>query len=140
MLEESFGIPARVSAEAVGKVLGMTVDGMGIPASLLVPADRPGPPRSPGHPGRALHRRGLRGPPPRTVFGIGSPEGKGVCPETCRSAARQWGEDGRKRKRRKRRDQVFAERDLVFASPPTRGRLRRPGPSLFVKTWSPSLI
>jgi hypothetical protein len=28
-----------VSAEAVGKVLGMTVDGMGV-ASLLVPANR----------------------------------------------------------------------------------------------------
>jgi hypothetical protein len=36
---ESFGIPARVSCEAVGRVLGMTVDGMGV-ASLLVPADR----------------------------------------------------------------------------------------------------
>jgi hypothetical protein len=36
---ESFGIPARVSAEAVGKVLGMTVDGLGR-ASLLVPANR----------------------------------------------------------------------------------------------------
>jgi hypothetical protein len=36
---ESFGIPARVSAEAVGRVLGMTVNGMGL-ASLLVPADR----------------------------------------------------------------------------------------------------
>jgi hypothetical protein len=36
---ESFGIPARVSAEAYGKVLGMTVDGLGV-ASLLVPANR----------------------------------------------------------------------------------------------------
>ncbi|HDT13932.1 MAG TPA: hypothetical protein ENO03_06185 [Candidatus Aminicenantes bacterium] len=36
---ESFGIPARVSAEAVGKVLGMTVDGLGR-AALLVPANR----------------------------------------------------------------------------------------------------
>jgi hypothetical protein len=36
---ESFGIPARVSAEAYGKVLGMTVDGLGV-ASLLVPGDR----------------------------------------------------------------------------------------------------
>jgi len=36
---ESFGIPARVSAEACGKVLGLTVDGMGV-ASVLVPGDR----------------------------------------------------------------------------------------------------
>jgi len=36
---ESFGIPARVSAEAIGKVLGMTVDGMGV-AALLVPENR----------------------------------------------------------------------------------------------------
>lgn len=36
---ESFGIPARVSAEAYGKVLGMTVDGLGV-ASLLVPENR----------------------------------------------------------------------------------------------------
>jgi len=36
---ESFGIPARVSAEAYGRVLGMTVDGLGV-ASLLVPANR----------------------------------------------------------------------------------------------------
>lgn len=36
---ESFGIPARVEAEAVGKVLGMTVDGLGR-AALLVPANR----------------------------------------------------------------------------------------------------
>jgi hypothetical protein len=36
---ESFGIPARVSAEAVGKVLGLTVDGLGR-AALLVPASR----------------------------------------------------------------------------------------------------
>jgi len=36
---ESFGIPARVSAEAYGKVLGMTVDGLGV-AALLVPANR----------------------------------------------------------------------------------------------------
>ncbi|MGB8960236.1 MAG: DUF2007 domain-containing protein [Candidatus Aminicenantales bacterium] len=36
---ESFGIPARVSAEAYGKVLGLTVDGLGV-ASLLVPANR----------------------------------------------------------------------------------------------------
>ncbi len=36
---ESFGIPARVSAEAYGKVLGMTVDGLGV-AALLVPASR----------------------------------------------------------------------------------------------------
>lgn len=36
---ESFGIPARVSAEAYGKVLGLTVDGLGV-ASLLVPASR----------------------------------------------------------------------------------------------------
>ena len=36
---ESFGIPARVSAEAYGKVLGMTVDGLGA-AALLVPANR----------------------------------------------------------------------------------------------------
>jgi Putative prokaryotic signal transducing protein len=36
---ESFGIPARVRAEAYGKVLGMTVDGLGV-ADLLVPANR----------------------------------------------------------------------------------------------------
>jgi hypothetical protein len=36
---ESFGIPARVSAEAYGRVLGLTVDGLGL-ASLLVPANR----------------------------------------------------------------------------------------------------
>jgi hypothetical protein len=36
---ESFGIPARVSAEAIGRVLGMTVDGMGV-AALLVPENR----------------------------------------------------------------------------------------------------
>jgi hypothetical protein len=36
---ESFGIPARVSCEAVGRVLGLTVDGMGV-AALLVPASR----------------------------------------------------------------------------------------------------
>lgn len=36
---ESFGIPARVKAEAYGKILGMTVDGLGV-ADLLVPADR----------------------------------------------------------------------------------------------------
>lgn len=36
---ESFGIPARVSAEAIGKVLGITVDGMGV-AALLVPENR----------------------------------------------------------------------------------------------------
>jgi hypothetical protein len=36
---ESCGIPARVNAEAVGRVLGMTVDGMGV-AALLVPENR----------------------------------------------------------------------------------------------------
>ncbi len=61
---ESFGIPARVSAEAYGKVLGMTVDGLGV-ASLLVPA-RPGH-GSPGHPGRAFHGRSLEEPPPEAV-------------------------------------------------------------------------
>jgi hypothetical protein len=35
----SFGIPARVSYEAVGKIWGLTVDGMGVVA-LLVPEDR----------------------------------------------------------------------------------------------------
>ncbi len=36
---ESFGIPARVSYEAVGKIYGLTMDGMGVVA-LLVPEDR----------------------------------------------------------------------------------------------------
>lgn len=36
---ESFGIPARVNAEAVGKVLGITVDGIGV-ADLIVPENR----------------------------------------------------------------------------------------------------
>jgi len=36
---ESFGIPARVSCESYGKVLGVTVDGLGV-AALLVPASR----------------------------------------------------------------------------------------------------
>ena len=35
----SFGIPTRVSYEAVGKIYGLTVDGMGVVA-LLVPEDR----------------------------------------------------------------------------------------------------
>lgn len=36
---ESFGIPARVSAETVRTPFGQSIDGMGI-ALLLVPADR----------------------------------------------------------------------------------------------------
>ncbi|MBE3124716.1 MAG: DUF2007 domain-containing protein [Acidobacteria bacterium] len=36
---ESFGIPARVSYESVGKIYGLTMDGMGVVA-LLVPEDR----------------------------------------------------------------------------------------------------
>jgi hypothetical protein len=36
---ESFCIPARVSYEAVGKIYGLTVDGMGV-VGLLVPEDR----------------------------------------------------------------------------------------------------
>ncbi len=36
---ESFGIPARVSYEAVGKIYGLTMDGMGV-VSLLVPEER----------------------------------------------------------------------------------------------------
>ena len=36
---ESFGIPARLSYEAAGKVYGLTMDGMGV-AALLVPEDR----------------------------------------------------------------------------------------------------
>jgi hypothetical protein len=36
---ESFGIPARVSYEAVGKIYGLTMDGMGVVA-LLVPEER----------------------------------------------------------------------------------------------------
>lgn len=36
---ESFGIPARVSYESVGKIYGLTMDGMGVVA-LLVPEER----------------------------------------------------------------------------------------------------
>jgi hypothetical protein len=36
---ESFGIPSRVSYETMGRLYGITVDGMG-EASLLVPEDR----------------------------------------------------------------------------------------------------
>jgi hypothetical protein len=35
----SFGIPARVSYEAAGRIYGLTVDGMGVVA-LLVPEER----------------------------------------------------------------------------------------------------
>jgi hypothetical protein len=36
---ESFGIPARVSYEAAGRIYGLTMDGMGV-AALLVPENR----------------------------------------------------------------------------------------------------
>ena len=36
---ESFGIPARLSYEAAGKIYGLTMDGMGVVA-LLVAEDR----------------------------------------------------------------------------------------------------
>ena len=36
---ESFGIPARLSYEAAGRIYGLTMDGMGV-AALLVPENR----------------------------------------------------------------------------------------------------
>ncbi|MCK7478077.1 MAG: hypothetical protein M0C28_12135 [Candidatus Moduliflexus flocculans] len=61
---ESFGIPARVSCRSrrQGSRDDRRRDGRRVPS-------RPREPRcgSPGHPGRAFHRRGLGGPPPEAV-------------------------------------------------------------------------